>query len=106
MKVQAGEIWLIKFHPGTGSELSKYRPAVVLADLNQIDDRFALIAPLTSDTKIRNEWEIPVYHECLEKPSLALTWYLWTIDRRRLVSKLGALSAEELALLRASLNQL
>jgi mRNA-degrading endonuclease toxin of MazEF toxin-antitoxin module len=96
MKIKSGDIWLVKFHPGTGSELSKYRPAVVLSCLESIDSRFTLIAPLTSDTQIKNDFEFQIKNEALEKPSVLLGWYLWTIDSRRLVSKIGVLKDTEL----------
>lgn len=96
MKIQTGDLWLVKFHPGTGAEFSKYRPALIISDLQKIEPRFSLIAPLTSDTQKRNEFEFEIKHDALEKPSLLLGWYIWTIDSRRLITKLGAIQNDEL----------
>ncbi len=92
---KAGDIFLVKFHPGYGTELRKYRPAVIVSDrVTLADQRFALIAPLTTSTKIfhpRTELTIK-RNPALEKDSVLLCWYLWTIDVDRLVRKLGSLS--------------
>jgi mRNA-degrading endonuclease toxin of MazEF toxin-antitoxin module len=96
MIINSGDIWLVKFHPGTGAEFSKYRPAIVLSNLQNVDSRFCLIAPLTFDTQIRNDYEFEIENEAIQKPSLLLGWYLWTIDSRRLVSKLGNLQNHKL----------
>lgn len=106
MKINTGDIWLVKFHPGTGAEFSKYRPAIVLSNLQNVDSRFCLIAPLTSDTQIRNEYEFKIENEALEKPSLLLGWYLWTIDSRRLVNKLGNLENHELKSILSKISNL
>lgn len=103
---QVGDIWLVKFHPGTGQELAKYRPAVIVTNLSTIDDRFTLIAPLTSDITIRNPFELLIAHQALEKPSLLLCWYLWTIDQRRLYQKLGELSDVEIKKITEKIDQL
>ena len=94
---QRGDIFLVKFHPGYGSELQKYRPAIVVSDrISFIDSRFALIAPLTTNTKIMySDSEFIIKNPALEKDSLLLCWYLWTIDASRLVRKLGVLHSTE-----------
>lgn len=102
---KAGEIWLTKFHPGTSNELAKYRPALVVRNLDEIDKRFVLIAPLTSSKK-QNDFEVEVSHPGLEKRSTILPWYLWTIDTRRLQHKIGELSNEDRKKVSASLQKL
>lgn len=92
--IKDGEIWIVKFHPRTGNELAKYRPAVVVRSLDSIDDRFVLIAPLTSSEK-QNQFELTLQHSALEKESTLLLWYLWTVDVRRLEERVGVLSVEQ-----------
>ncbi|MFZ1721116.1 MAG: type II toxin-antitoxin system PemK/MazF family toxin [Microgenomates group bacterium] len=95
--MKTGDIYLVKFHPGYGTEFKKYRPAIVISGkINAIDTRFALIAPLTTNLKTKNpEQEIDISNVALEKKSLLLTWYLVTVDASRLVRKLGELSSKD-----------
>lgn len=106
LSIQSGDIWLVRFHPGTGSKLTKYRPAIIISDLQSIDQRFTLIAPLTSNTDVQNEYEFEIKHHSLDKPSLLLGWYLWTIDTRRLVTKLGSLNEKEFKQLSKKISHL
>lgn len=96
-EINTGDIFLVKFHPGYGNEFKKYRPAVIISSkTTQIDSRFALIAPLTTNLKTDNpQLEIPITHSVLEKKSLLLVWYMRTIDSSRLVKKLGTLSQRD-----------
>lgn len=91
--ITIGDIYLVRFHPAVGSELKRYRPAVILSSqFTQIDQRFVLIAPLTSNiTKQAKQYELLINNPSLDKPSLLLTWYLRTIDKNRLMSKIGQL---------------
>jgi mRNA interferase MazF len=95
--IQAGDIFLVKFHPGYGNEFKKYRPAVIISSkITKIDPRFVLIAPFTTNTKTKqSKFEIIIDHESLEKKSLLLAWYIRTIDSDRLVRKLGTLSTQD-----------
>ena len=93
-----GEVYVVKFHPGSGSELKKYRPAVIVSQkVHDIDPRFVLICPLTTKNK-ENELELTLLKEpFLEKKSIFLGWYLWTVDTKRLTYKLGTLSEKNLS---------
>lgn len=97
-KPETGDIYLVKFHPGYGTEFKKYRPAVIISDVTtNIDNRFALIAPLTTNKKIVHpQFELLIKKNAvLDKDSVLLCWYLWTIDSSRLVRKLGILDSKE-----------
>jgi mRNA interferase MazF len=96
---QTGEIYLVKFHPSDGAELRKFRPAVIMSDkVSNIDSRFALIAPFTTSTHNYNpDAELLIKKaEGLNKPSVLLCWYLWTIDTTRLLEKIGQLSKADI----------
>jgi mRNA-degrading endonuclease toxin of MazEF toxin-antitoxin module len=96
MNYEVGDIVLVKFHPGSGSELKKYRPAVIMTDLSDIDTRFALIAPFTTNLKNPQKTELLIAdNPALKKDSLLLCWYLKSIDQRRISKKLGELSETE-----------
>ena len=51
-KYRQGEIYLVKFHPASGKELRKFRPAVIIFDSTH--PGFVTIAPLTSILKIHS----------------------------------------------------
>lgn len=96
---QVGDIYLVRFHPSFGSELRKYRPAVIVAVPNKkMDNRFILIAPFSSNTKMgQKQAEVFIPKQPgVEKNSSLLCWYLWTIDKRRLQIKLGKLPQEKI----------
>jgi mRNA interferase MazF len=102
-----GEVYIVRFHPSLGSELKRFRPAVVASDaISVCDPRFTLIVPLTTHTKSRNEFELPVSAKFLDKESLILSWYLYTVDNVRLQQKLGTLNSTTLVLLRSNLRKL
>lgn len=94
-KLQVGDIYLVKFHPSSGRQLKKYRPAVIVnTTITDIDSRFCLVAPFTSSKK-QNNWELTFNNTALNKESTLLCWYLETIDVRTLERKLGSLSPQE-----------
>ncbi len=94
--IAAGDIWLVRFHPSFGSELKKYRPALVIRSLASLDQRFVLVVPLTPALKKQNSFEVTIQHPALARKSLALCWYMRTIDVLRLQTKLGQMSADQL----------
>lgn len=98
-KYPTGTVVLVKFHPGYGAEFAKYRPAVIVSEtIEDIDNRFVLIAPLTTDLKKyqpKHELLLKNY-TFLDKESVALCWYLRTIDAQRVVSVLGKLTKKNI----------
>lgn len=90
--VKRGEIWLINLHPTVGSEIRKTRPCVVVspAEMNE-HLRTVIVAPMTS-----KGFEAPF------RPALTfqgasgriLLDQIRTVDKARLVKKLGALTAQ------------
>lgn len=92
---KAGQVVLVKFHPGYGSELKKYRPALILSDItSKTDPRFVLIVPLStrkSSHQTKLEPTLPG-SPFLKVRSYALLWYPLTIDQARIQTTLGTLS--------------
>jgi mRNA-degrading endonuclease toxin of MazEF toxin-antitoxin module len=101
-ELRAGDICLVKFHPGYGSELKKYRPAIVVASQAYLDPRFVLIAPFTTSTKTqRPESELLIKKQPgLTQDSLLLCWYLHTFDTSRIVTVLGHLKETDIKKMR------
>lgn len=104
---QNGDIVLVKFHSSAGAELKKYRPAVVINNLEAIDQRFINIAPLTTCLENAKTSEILIEkNPALKKSSLLLCWYLKTIDQQRIVKKIGQLTTVDWQKVRTSLPKL
>ena len=71
---KSGDVLLVKFHPGYGSEIKKYRPALVISDATEkVDARFVLIAPITTQaSKKKHSLELELIHcPFLKKKSYA-----------------------------------
>lgn len=93
-----GEVYLVGFDPVIGSEIRKTRPALVLQ--NDIANRYS---PLTIVSAITSQYEEPLYPtEVLlnageggaTKESVILLNQIRSVDKRRLVRRLGALNPE------------
>jgi mRNA interferase MazF len=93
---RVGEIVLVRFHPAFGQELKKYRPALIMVEESKLDSRFVVVAPFTSKSDSTGQFELVVDNPILEKKSLLLCWYMRTIDRTRVVKKLGELKKTEI----------
>lgn len=109
LKIKTGDIYLVRFHPAVGSELHKYRPAVIVsAKIGKIDNRFSLIAPFTTNAENYNkEYELLIKgNSALEKDSVLLCWYLLTIDSRRLITEFGCLPPKIISRFKKVIRQL
>lgn len=100
--MQRGEIWLVNLDPTIGSEIRKTRPAVIISsDLVGILP-LKVIVPFT-DWKDRYDqapWMVkidPDQQNGLSKPSAADALQIRSVSQQRLVKKLGALSAVQVA---------
>ncbi len=67
--MKTGGIYLVKFCPGYGEKFKKYRPAIVMSNaIIEIDHRFVLILPFTSNTETKNpKHELVIENEAFEK---------------------------------------
>ena len=92
-----GEIYLVNFDPTIGAEIKKTRPALILQ--NDIANRYSsvtIVAAITSfsdkDGKVYpTEVFIGNSEGGLDNDSLVLLNQIRTMDKRRLVKKLGVL---------------
>jgi len=93
-----GEIYLVNFDPTTGAEIKKTRPALILQ--NDTANRWS---PITIVAAITSQFEEPLYptevllkvpEGRLETDSVVLLNQIRSIDKRRLVKRLGALKPE------------
>ena len=90
-----GEIWLVSLEPTQGSEIRKTRPCVVISPSEMHDHlRTAIIAPMTTGSKPA-PYRIPVTSG--GKKGLILLDQIRTVDKARLLSKLGVLNEKTLS---------
>jgi mRNA interferase MazF len=95
-----GEIYFVSFDPAVGSEIQKTRPALILQ--NDIANRHS---PITIVAALTSQFEEPLYPtEVLITPpegrltvaSVVLLNQIRSIDRRRLVRRLGTVTQDTL----------
>ena len=94
--MKAGEIWLAQLDPTLGSEIKKTRPCVVISpdDMNA-HLRTVIVAPMTTGSRSAR-FRIALSFQ--GKQGLIVLDQIRTLDRARLVKRLGALRAPTLAL--------
>ncbi|MBC3871901.1 type II toxin-antitoxin system PemK/MazF family toxin [Undibacterium oligocarboniphilum] len=92
--VVRGEVWLVNLNPTVGSEIQKTRPCVVVSPPEMHDHlRTVLIAPMTTGNKPA-PFRIPVTFE--KKKGLILLDQMRSVDKTRLVKKMGSVTAQTL----------
>jgi mRNA interferase MazF len=102
-----GEIWLLSFPKKSGREQEGTRPAIVIANT---DTDMILAIPLTSNTHaLRFPHTIEIKRSdqnSLEKDSVALLFQLQSLDKKRFISKIGALEKNTFNEIENSLKQM
>lgn len=99
--MKRGDIWLVNLDPTVGSEIKKSRPCVVVSPPELNDHlRTVILAPMTSKG-FAAPFRVAVTHGGTK--GLILLDQLRTVDKLRLVKRLGAVSAKTLD---AALNTL
>jgi mRNA interferase MazF len=95
-----GEIYLLNFDPTIGSEISKTRPALIVQ--NNIANRSSpiiIIAAITSKFDNRlypTEVLIEPPEGGLKTTSVILLNQIRSVDKQRLIKRIGAISSEKL----------
>ena len=96
MNIKRLEIWLAALDPTIGSEIQKTRPVVVVSnDKNNKFNSVVSVLPITSNTSFVADFEIfiPKGVANLPKDSKAKADQIRTLDKQRLVKKIGKLPA-------------
>ncbi len=92
-----GEIYLVNFHPTIGAEIKKTRPALVLQnDVSNEYSSITIVAAITSqfdDTLYPTEVLIQPPEGGVTINSVVLLNQIRSIDKQRLVRRLGELTA-------------
>jgi len=95
-----GEIFLVSFDPAVGHEIKKTRPALVIQ--NDIGNEFSsttIVAAITSritDRPYPVEIALGPGRSGLKAPSTVRLDQIRTIDRERLIKRLGEVDSEEM----------
>jgi len=95
LPVRRGDVWLVQLNPTRGREIRKTRPCVVVSpdDLNAHMGTF-IVAPLTTGS---HPYPFRIAVRFSGKDGHVVLDQLRTVDRERLVKRLGALTTPTLA---------
>src|SRR5262249_31416596 len=95
-----GEVYLVNFDPSLGAEIKKTRPALVVQnDIANKHSPITIVAAITSkfdDGLYPTEVLIPATEGGLSTDSVVLLNQIRSVDRRRLIKRLGSLKPETL----------
>ena len=102
--VRRGEIWLATLDPTIGAEIQKTRPCVIISPPELHDFlRIVTVAPMTTGSRAA-PYRIPLRFR--RKNGLIVQDQLRTLDKRRLVRRLGVVSDNTLRLTLAALREM
>lgn len=102
--MKRGDIWLVNLDPTVGSEIQKSRPCVVVSPAELNDTlRTVIVAPMISKG-FAAPFRVPVTHAGT-KGQIVLD-QLRTVDKLRLVKKLGAVPAKTLTTVLVTLQEM
>ncbi len=95
-EIRRGDIFVVNFDPTLGHEIRKVRPAIIIQ--NDLGNKFGpitIVAPVTSQhiDNIRPFDVLIKRTSGLDKDSKAVLNQIRSIDKRRLVKKIGKLDA-------------
>ncbi len=101
--VVRGDIWLEQLDPTIGSEIQKTRPCVVISPPEMHDLlRTVIVVPMTTGSRPA-PYRVHMAHA--GKKGLVLLDQIRTIDKLRLVKKVGAVNARTLRAVLATLQE-
>ena len=94
-EIARGEIWLAALDPTIGSDIEKTRPCVIISPPEMHDFlRTVTVAPMTTGSRPA-PYRIPLRFRL--KAGLILLDQMRTLDKQRLVRRLGAVTAPTLS---------
>ena len=93
-----GEVWLVNWNPGRGSEQAGRRPALVIQnDIGNEKAPTTIVAAISSSVKIYPmNVQVNPPEGGLDHPSIIKTSQILTISKERLEKRLGRLSRDRL----------
>jgi len=101
---QRGEVHLVRLDPTLGSEIRKTRPCLVVSpDELNLHLRTVVVAPMTTGGHAY-PWRVPCRFQ--QRAGFVVLDQLRTVDRERLVTRLGRLSPRSLAAVLEGLQEM
>ena len=94
MTAKRGEIYLVSSDPALGAEIQKTRPALILQnDIGNLHSPVTIVAAITSNVQRQGPTSVLVRapEGGLDVDSIVLLNQIRTVDKRRLVKRLGGL---------------
>ena len=94
MTPKRGEIYLVSFDPALGAEIQKTRPVLILQnDIGNLHSPVTIVAAITSNVRRLGPTSVLVKapEGGLDVDSIVLLNQIRTVDKRRLVKRLGVL---------------
>jgi len=100
-----GEIWLVNFNPARGSEQKGIRPALVIQnDIGNEVSPITIVAAISTSVKIYPiNVKIKSSESGLDKDSVVKLNQIRTIDKGRLIRKLGKLNPSKMDAVKSAL---
>lgn len=94
VKIKRFDVFLVNLDPTIGSEIKKTRPAVIISpdSMNLSRLKTVIIAPMTST--IKDNFPTRILTEFKDKKGQIVLDQLRSIDRTRIVKKLGVIERE------------
>jgi mRNA interferase MazF len=93
-----GEVWVVNFNPGRGTEQQGIRPGLIIQ--NDIGNQFASTMIIAAITTTLKKYPVTVLIEegkaGLKKNSMVNLSQILTIDKSRLIKKLGKLEENKI----------
>lgn len=104
MVIKQYDIFLISLDPASGHEINKTRPCLIISP-DEINDNIGtvIIAPMTTRSFIYPT-RIPV--DFGGKKGLIVLDQIRTVDKRRLVKKLGTIEQETILIIKNALKEM
>ncbi len=101
-----GEVWTVKFSPSRGSEQRGVRPALVIQ--NDVGNKYAattIVAAITTTVKIYPV-TVPLKkgEGGLSQPSMVNFAQVLTIDKSRLLRRMGSLSPDRMDMVNSAIR--
>jgi mRNA interferase MazF len=88
--VKRGEVWLVALDPTVGTEIQKTRPCLIVSPPEMHDHlRAVIVAPMTTGSRPAG-FRVPLTFKGQE--GLVLLDQIRTVDKQRLVKRLGAVA--------------